>query len=381
MGKDEELITLVVHTEEFAFKLKDVLEFHDVPVTLENLDEAGIHLAGSPKKVRIPLSRLDLGLKVLESGKDALEPTAVLKMTGMGKTLLIPVDFSPLGSLAVKVGFFLAEKFGVEPVLLHSYISSYFESPEISAQVTPDFTLQDEMNAAEEAVEDNAFKKVASSKLAAFRRLVRKEQEQGLLPDIRFSTALLEGIPELVIQEYCKAGKPMMVVMATRAARKKGMDLVGSVTAEVIDSCRVPVISIPESFRPAGVDKIRNVAMFCSFSGYDTIVLRWLMRTFDYPSCSFYLLPATDRHVDNVDREIENLKFYFGKNYPTAEFHAAGYKGARFEDRVKSILEENDIDLIIVPNKKSSAFSRFFKPTLAHKILFEKDIPLIVIPV
>ena len=51
------------------------------------------------------------------------------------------------------------------------------------------------------------------------------------------------------------------------------------------------------------------------------------------------------------------------------------------DNNMKTVLDERRIDLIIVPNKKSSAFSRFFRPTLAHRILFEKDIPLLVLPV
>lgn len=45
------------------------------------------------------------------------------------------------------------------------------------------------------------------------------------------------------------------------------------------------------------------------------------------------------------------------------------------------MIADNHIQLMIVPNKKSSAFSRFFRPTLAHRILFERDVPLLVLPV
>ena len=35
----------------------------------------------------------------------------------------------------------------------------------------------------------------------------------------------------------------------------------------------------------------------------------------------------------------------------------------------------------VVPNKKKNVFARFFNPTLAHKILFHADIPMMTIPV
>ncbi len=37
MGNDGNLITLVVHTEDRALKLKEILEFHDIAVTLEDV--------------------------------------------------------------------------------------------------------------------------------------------------------------------------------------------------------------------------------------------------------------------------------------------------------------------------------------------------------
>ena len=44
MGNDGDLITLVVHTEERALRLKEILEFHDIPVRLEDV---GLNFSGA----------------------------------------------------------------------------------------------------------------------------------------------------------------------------------------------------------------------------------------------------------------------------------------------------------------------------------------------
>jgi nucleotide-binding universal stress UspA family protein len=45
-------------------------------------------------------------------------------------------------------------------------------------------------------------------------------------------------------------------------------------------------------------------------------------------------------------------------------------------------LEKNlNIDLIVVPNKRKNVFARFFNPGLAHRILTNADLPLLVIRV
>lgn len=375
MGNDGNLITLVVHTEERALKLKEILEFHDIMVTLEDVEVEGLQLQIAPKKVRIPVSALALGLKILESGETNASPLALMKMTGMGSTLLIPVDFSPASMMAVRAGFFYAEKFGVEPVILHSFIAPLFNPAEPFAGALPDD--DNEIEAAEAA----DLRKIASSHLSKFKEQIKRAQEDGSLPAVRFSTTLLEGIPEQVIQEYCKENHPAMVVMATRGIHKKESDLVGSVTAEVIDSCRTPVFTVPDNYEALGIDKIKRVAMFCTFSNFDVANIRGLMRTFDYPACDFYLVPVSDRPFTDVDRKIDHLRDYLSELLPTATFHAVHAGSGKFDDHVRKLLDENGIQLIIVPNKKSTAFSRFFHPTLAHRILFERDVPLLVLPV
>lgn len=195
MEADDRLITLVVHTEERALRLKEILEFHDIHVTLEDVALPGLPLQLYPKKVRIPVGSLALGLKILESGETGTPPLALIKMTGMGSHLLIPVDFSPASMTAVRVGFFLAEKFGVEPIILHSYIAPLFIAPEsVDA-----FGMSQEDNAESDAVEAIDLRKLASSQLSAFKEEIDRARMSGLVPDIRFSTTLLEGIPEQVI--------------------------------------------------------------------------------------------------------------------------------------------------------------------------------------
>ncbi len=377
MLRTDDLITLVVHNVDHALKLKEILEFHGIAVTLEDVDCEGLPLQVSPKKVRIPVSKLPLGLKILESGDNTTAPLALAKMTGMGNTLLIPVDFSHMSLAAVKLGFLLAEKFNVEPVVLHAFASPSYIGENSEELYNVD--LSDQI--VDESIQTDSLKRAASLELLKFKKIIVEEQEAGELPDVKFSTSLLEGIPEQVIQEYCKANNPVVVVMATRGIHKKGIDLIGSVTAEVIDACRVPIVTVPENFKPGGLMHSKRIVVFCTFTGYDSLVVRWLMRTFDYPSAEFYLVAAGDRPVLSPDRKLSELCDYFTKTYPTASFHADKQLNAGFDKRVSDLIENEKIDLMIVPNKKSSAISRFFKPTLAHKILFEKDIPLIVLPV
>ena len=61
----------------------------------------------------------------------------------MSSTLLIPVDFSDSSILAVKVGFSLAYKIGIRPIILHTYLSPLFtpaDQMDPAAGLVPDGT-------------------------------------------------------------------------------------------------------------------------------------------------------------------------------------------------------------------------------------------------
>lgn len=373
-----DLITLVIHTPERADKLKGVLEAHNIYTSLEPVKDVADQFTRSPVKVRIKISDLRQSLKILESADFVSSPLALAKMGDRSHTLLIPVDFSPSSILAVKVGFYLAQKFEVEPVILHSYIAPQiiqtdFYDNQVDPIEMPDFA---------DVEEEIDLRNAASRQLSKFKKSIEKSQTEGEIAAIKFSTSLLEGIPEQVIHEYCRQNKPMMVVMATRGIDKKETDLIGSVTAEVIDSCRVPVLTVPDNYKPVGVEGVKNIAMFCNFTAFDAITLRGLMRTFSFPSCDIWLLPASESSLSSgIDAKLEHLQKYFTELYPTATFHTSRLGKGKFDDNMRRIIDQNDIRLIIVPNKKSNAINRFFHPTLAHRILFERDIPLLVLPV
>ena len=146
MGNDGDLITLVVHTEERALRLKEILEFHDIPVRLEDVELPGIPLQIAPKKVRIPIASLALGLKILESGDANSTPPF--------------------------------------------YIAPLFTSPEVTGE-----DIDDISDSELEAVEALNLRKVAASQLSKFKADVAKAVSDGGLPDKNFLLPCLREFP------------------------------------------------------------------------------------------------------------------------------------------------------------------------------------------
>ena len=85
----------------------------------------------------------------------------------------------------------------------------------------------------------------------------------------------------------------MLIVMGTRGKSQKELDLIGSVTAEVLDSTKLPVFAVPESV---------------------------------------------------------------------------------------PFIRDEKIDILTMTTRKRNIFARLFNPSIAHKMLFHADTPLLVIP-
>lgn len=369
----DDFITLVIHTPERAQILKNILESHGIEVRIEDFVSFKSPLTVA-QRVKICPKDLPLALKITESG-DAYSPALIeMKMAGMSGNLLIPVDFSESSGLAVAIGFRLAKRMGVHPVVMHAYVAPLYNPSTVVGD-------ENDLDEIAEVEESSDIRDAASKRLNRFKGQIMEWQSKGIIPEIKFSTTLLEGVPEEVILDYCRQSPPVLVVMATRGVDKKEEELIGSVTAEVLDSCRVPVFTVPEDCTIEEIEDVTRLMLFCNMDQHDIITVDALMRMFDYPECQLTLVPSIDRKRTKQTERMQALCDFFNKNYPTSRFGVFLPASDDLRSEIDSEVNRIGIQLLIVPNKKTNVFSRIFHPTLAHKFLFERDMPMLVIPV
>lgn len=374
----ERFITLVIHTYDRAVALRKILESHGIDVRFENLVMSGTQIA-SGIRVKINEKNLPLALKITESGDPYSMAKVELKMAGTSGNLLIPVDFTPYSMLALKMGFQLAAKLSLHPVIMHSYVTPYFGGNLTYSNVLmPGDELTPDMQDIEA---DNNLRGESEKLMRDLKRRIEDLQSKEEIEKIKFSTIVSEGVPEESISEYCRLTPPSLVVMATRGKTKKEEDLVGSVTAEVLDSCRVPIFAIPENYHLQSVESIKKLVFFCNLDQHDILSVDTLMRMFDYPEVNVTLIPVNERAGAGIKGKVEALCEYFNKNYPTATFKCEVFSVKNFRSDFESFISNHGVELIIVPNKKKNIFSRLFNPGIAHKMLFERDMPILALPV
>lgn len=376
----ERYITLAIHTYPHALTLKRILGSHGVVVKFENIVINGCGI-NSGVRVKIREKDLPLALKITESGDSFPAAKMEMKLTEENASVLIPVDFSQNSLLACRAGFEIAARLDLHPVLLHAYISPYF-SGYMANEDLGDGSISS-VNGSDMAdmQEEIDLQKESEKMMATFRRRLDSYLSDHNFPAVNYSTIINEGIPEEVILEYCRLTPPALVVMATRGIHKKGEQLIGSVTAEVLDSCRIPVFTIPENFGFTSIESLKKLVYFCNLDQQDLLSVDTLMRTFSYPEVDVTVIPVNERAGNDVREKVDFLCNYFKKNYPTAEFTPQVFPAGNFREDFEKFQRQAGIQLLIVPNKKKNVFSRLFNPGIAHKLLFENDIPLLALPV
>ncbi|MDE7160598.1 MAG: universal stress protein [Muribaculaceae bacterium] len=376
MEKDTDRLTLVVHTAAVAAKVKMTLEAHGIavasrPVDVPGMKEGAVALEVAP-------SALADALKVTESGLRVSVDEEELKMAGMSGTVLIPVDFSDLTLTEIRVGFDLARRLGLSAVVLHAYPASIFPTTPPAQPFAGDF---DQENSLETIQQDELFDEHATHTMRELSDKITSLIAKGEVSDVKFSCEVRPGVPEEVIREYTRLTPPELVVMATRGAARSERNIMGSVTAEVLDSCRVPVFTVPETCRFDKVESIRKLAFFCNLDRQDVMSVDFLMSMFGYPDVEIVLVPVAEKGRNRDHARLEAFRQYLAGNYPEAEFSVFYLQEKDARGSFEQFLHESGVELLIVPNKKKNIFARLFNPGIPHKILFERDIPMLALPV
>lgn len=298
----------------------------------------------------------------------------------MQSIILIPVDFSEMTILACRAGLELAIRLSANPVFIFAVTTPMIDASLPYADVFDgeDMLPSEEMD---QAMESRQLLQVAQKTMGKFADDIRKRQSAGELPQVKFDTVVEEGVPEDVILNYTREHPTGLVVMATRGHRKRRLDMIGSVTAEVIDSCRVPVFTVPENYTLGSISGIVRLAFFCNLDESDLESLDSFLRIFGYPQIDIWLVPVNEKAGDSIKEKVDTLCSYCAAKFPSVKFHTAVCGSKSFREDFESLLAEFGLQMIIVPNKRKSMIARLFNPGIAHKVLFEKDIPMLALPV
>ena len=93
-------------------------------------------------------------------------------------------------------------------------------------------------------------------------------------------------------------------------------------------------------------------------------------------------VPGRRRFSDSgTGKALAKLSDYCRDNFTDYHFVSVPVSRDDCEQAFAAMQAGENFDLIVSPNRRRNAFSRLFNPGLAHKIIFQTDVPMLVIPV
>lgn len=375
---EDKLVTLAILTYSKAQILKTVLENEGIEAYIHNINliqpviSAGV-------RVRIKESDLPHALNIIESSSWLSSEILEEEKTKKDQTpvVLVPIDFSPYSLKACDMGFEIASHLNATVVLLHVYFSPIF-IPELhydtdSYQIPPI-----EMGSVTSI--KNTLEKV-HSQLGELTKRIEEKIQIGDYPNIKFKCMLREGVPEEEILQQAKSLKPLIIVMGTRGENQKDLELIGSVTAEVMERSPCFVYAIPENAQFKKFDNIHKVALFTSFDQRDLIAFDSLITTFQHHNFEISFIHINSHEAKRQWNEVKlvGIKEYFKKQYPQLEFNYSTIEEEGLLDNLDKFMKENAIDVMCTTNYKRNVFARLFNPSMAKKMLFHSNTPLLII--
>lgn len=368
------LITLAIHTYDHALALRKLLEAEGIEVTLQNLNLDRPEVS-SGIRVRIHEHDLPLALRIVENPDIFSNHASESATFGSPRHFLVPIDFSDHSLNAVGVALKMADgKKGIN--FIHSYID-----PRLTGPAALSDKLNFDFGETEESLETIAN---ANSQMKKFIAGLKDKMKRGVIPMNRFTYDILEGVPEDVINKVAKDNPPLLIIMGTRTARQKDNDMIGSVTAQVFDDCRFPVLSIPANFKSEDFTSPSNILFFSNLDQEDILAMDTLYRFFPSanPDVTIVHIPQRNRFTDRLaGRSVLALSDYCAKTFSHFKFRTVPLSPNNISEELKKLQNQQKYDLLVVPHRRKSAFSRFFNPGLPYNILFQADIPMLVIPV
>lgn len=391
----DRLITVAIHTFDRAHRLKEILEADGIAVTLQNVNLTSPSVSAGIR-VRIHETDLPQALRIIEN-IEILSPSHAPHSPGNHRgTILVPTDFSDKSLSAAILAMRMAASLGATVHLLHTFIDPSF-SPMRVRPLSDSPVFDDPLEAEAEIKEERSLAAIALGGMRKFEEWLREKIRLGVVPGVRFTSEITEGIPEEAIDAYCASHANILTIMGNDDSDTSRRDIMGSITAEVLDNNHTSILALPASSRLARTGVPSRIIFFATATQNDIITLDTLYRLYPDIHLEVTIAVASTKAARSASTtegshrsslgamiprkptEITNLLHYCRAAYPAFTFRMAQTTAAEPLAQLRELTATALPDLILVSNHRRNIFSRLFSPTLAHRLLFNTSIPLLSI--
>jgi nucleotide-binding universal stress UspA family protein len=365
----ENIITLGKYTYERAQIVKSILDSDGIECFLENINliQGAVSFG---VKVRIRETDLKRSLSLLE---EWLKPHTDIKTTPSDENtkstpkILLPIDFSDYSRKAADFAFDWAKEVGAEITLIHTYFD-----PVVNTLPFTDTYMYD-ANLEELAMDLKENGEKGLSEMLAYIKAKPNAEK------VTVHSLLTKGVAEDEIIRFSKSYEPSVIMMGTRGKDRKSTDLIGSVTAEVIDMARVPVLAVPEDFPYSGIKSLGNVLYLTNFEEADfkaLEILERLLKPLGVKIICAHFGPELKNKWDEV--RMAGLREYLKNKYNETDVVCDLVPSEDFWVGIEGYVRQNKVQMMCITTHRRNIISRLLNPSIAKKMLFHSTTPLLV---
>ncbi|PLX01720.1 MAG: hypothetical protein C0595_13650 [Marinilabiliales bacterium] len=286
------------------------------------------------------------------------------------RRILVPVDFSYHSENAAVYALQLAAQFKADIKLVNAYLdpigspNSYLES----------FAFQINLDEVISEIEIETKNSLESLK-ARLKTIIKQKSIKGV--DISYD--LYKGNSVDIILNYIEEYKPGLVVMGTRGSEIEGFASFGSVTADIIQKAKIPVIAVPKSFNASEFHAPKRILYATNFDDIDYSALRKLVSLVKPFDSKIFCVHTSLNDNDPMDNsQMKQIKDYMYKVMDTYKFECKILNSSDIKRAINDFTEEYEIDVLALTHHKKAFLRRLFEPSVTRKFLFHVSIPLLI---
>lgn len=364
----EDLITIVTLPYSKAMVLKMRFEAEKIECILENIiliDGA----ATSTVRVKILEKDIEKAMPVLEEMLGVKPFIEEPKPDKKEKHILVPIDFSVHSEKACKMAVNIAVKLQTKLILMHCYINPVIHSIPFSDIYAYDSSLLAKMEYSEENA-NNEFQKFVT-KMA---KEIGQEKWKTVAPEF----IIKSGYPEDDILAFAVKHHSQLIVMGS-GGKNAPYGTLGSIAADIMYNATMPVMIVPENTPKEILDNITSALYATNFDEKDFTSLDKLMLLLKPFKIKLKCVHVGQPHGDGWDfARLEGMKDVLHEKYKGFEFECKLIVGRDILESIEKYIKEEKIDIISLTTHKRNMITRLFNPSLAKRMVFHTNTPLLV---
>lgn len=268
--------------------------------------------------------------------------------------ILIPTDFSKLSKVAVRYAIVLGQKFKAETILLNVV---YIPGP-------PKATLKTQY--IEKTLKENA--EVDCIQLI-------NEIKKGKKGKLNISCQAIKGYPvEDVVKSFSIHNDIDLIIMGTKGATGLKKVLIGSNAAAVINSSKIPVITVPEyaRFKP-----LKNIVYATDMKNLYAEIknILPLAKLFNAHIHLLHVIPPT--YKKKIDKEKVVHELIRKVKYSKVTFHIS--MNDDVPESIEEYISDSNAEMLVMFTHKLSLFEKLFGTSVTRRMAFHGHTPLFTI--